>query len=385
MTFRNVVFWLHLAAGLIAGLVIALLCATGTVLAFEKELIAWAERDARRIEAPATDTPRLTITEMQAAFRAAQPAARPTPIVVQNDPRAAVGFVANATTAHYVDPHTGAVRAPASFAMSRFMHTMVELHRFVGFSGTESRPRGKLVTGIANVAFFGLAVTGLWLWMPRAWSWRAVRPSIWFRQNTTSKARDFNWHNTIGFWCAPVLIVLTLTAMPISFRWAGELIYTLTGTPLPATGPQSGGSPPPPTASVPAPAAGAAHLAPDALLAHAQQLIPTWQTITLRLPAAGAVTPATLVVRDRAASPRTALITLQYDPFTGQLLRRDGYEQLNAARQVRAWNRFLHTGEVFGWWAQALAGLACVGGCFLVYTGFALSWRRFFGRAKTEE
>ncbi|MBL9202167.1 MAG: PepSY domain-containing protein [Opitutaceae bacterium] len=383
--FRTALFWLHLAAGLIAGLVIALLCATGAVLAFEKELIAWAERDARRISAPPAGAARLTLGEMQAAFRAAQPATRPIPIVVQNDPHAAVGFVTSATAAHYVDPHTGAVRAPASFAMSRFMHTTVELHRFIGLSGSESRPRGKWVTGVANLAFFILAVTGLWLWMPRTWSWRAVRPAIWFRQNNTSKARDFNWHNTIGFWCAPVLIVLTLTAMPISFRWAGELIYTITGTPLPATGPQSGGSPPPPVASVLAPASGAPHVAPDALLAHAQRLIPTWQTITLRLPASGAVQPATLIVRDRAARPRTALITLQYDPFTGGLLRRDGYEQLNAARQVRAWNRFLHTGEVFGWWAQALAGLACVGGCFLVCTGFALSWRRFFGRAKSED
>lgn len=382
--FRTALFWLHLAAGLIAGVVIALLCGTGAVLAFEKELIAWAERDARQISAPPTGTPRLTLGEMQAAFRAAQPAARPTPIVVQNDPRAAVGFVASATAAHYVDPHTGAVRAPASFAMSRFMQTTVELHRFIGFSGSESRRRGKWVTGVANIAFFILAVSGLWLWMPRTWSWRAVRPAIWFRQNNTSKARDFNWHNTIGFWCAPVLIVLTLTAMPISFRWAGELIYTFTGTTLPATGPQSGGSPPPPAATVASPAAGTAHVAADALLAHAQQLIPTWQTITLRLPAPGAAQPATLIVRDRAARPRTALITLQYDPFTGGLLRRDGYEQLNAARQVRAWNRFLHTGEVFGWWAQALAGLACVGALFLVCTGFALSWRRFFGRAKSE-
>ena len=39
----------------------------------------------------------------------------------------------------------------------------------------------------------------------------------------TGRARDWNWHNTVGFWCAPVLIILTLTALPISFRWAAEL------------------------------------------------------------------------------------------------------------------------------------------------------------------
>ena len=31
------------------------------------------------------------------------------------------------------------------------------------------------------------------------------------------------------------------------------------------------------------------------------------------------------------------------------------------------------------------AGLACLGGCVLVYTGFALSWRRFFGKGSSAE
>ncbi|HEY1108093.1 MAG TPA: PepSY-associated TM helix domain-containing protein, partial [Opitutaceae bacterium] len=57
-----------------------------------------------------------------------------------------------------------------------------------------------------------------------------------------------------------------------------------------------------------------------------------------------------------------------------------GYADMNAAQQVRSWTRFLHTGEAVGPLGQFLAGLACLGGVFLVYTGFALSWRRFFGK-----
>ena len=66
-------------------------------------------------------------------------------------------------------------------------------------------------------------------------------------------------------------------------------------------------------------------------------------------------------------------------PFTGALLRQDGYADLSAARKARAWTRYLHTGEALGPLAQVLAGLASLGGLFLVYTGFALTWRRFFG------
>jgi uncharacterized iron-regulated membrane protein len=42
MTFRKAVFWVHLAAALLAGLVIAIMAFTGMALAFEKEIIAWA-------------------------------------------------------------------------------------------------------------------------------------------------------------------------------------------------------------------------------------------------------------------------------------------------------------------------------------------------------
>ena len=36
-----------------------------------------------------------------------------------------------------------------------------------------------------------------------------------------------------------------------------------------------------------------------------------------------------------------------------------------------------HTGEVLGIPGQTIAGLVSLGGCFLFYTGIALSWRRF--------
>ncbi|HEY8932928.1 MAG TPA: PepSY domain-containing protein, partial [Rariglobus sp.] len=42
MALRKCFFWLHLVAGLVAGLVIAVMCFTGVTLAFETEITAWA-------------------------------------------------------------------------------------------------------------------------------------------------------------------------------------------------------------------------------------------------------------------------------------------------------------------------------------------------------
>jgi uncharacterized iron-regulated membrane protein len=381
---RSVLFWLHLAAGLVCGLIIAVLCITGTALAFEKELTAWAERDARQITIPAEDTPRLSIDELAGKLRAAFPEAKPANIVVARDPHTAVAFTVNRIESYHADPYSGEVRRSASTGMAGFMQQMLEWHRYLGFSGEASRPRGKLVTGIANIAFCFLALSGLVLWWPRSLSWRAFRPAIWFTQNASSRARDWNWHNTLGFWAAPVLIVLTLTALPISFRWAADLTYTLTGTPLPAGGPQSSGAPQP-AAPVPTPATDARAISRDTLLAAVQRERPTWETVSFRFahrPELAKPQPVSFTVRERGTWPRTATTTLQLDPFTGALLQADGFADLPAARQLRAWTRFLHTGEALGGFAQFIAGLASLAGAVLVYTGLALSWRRFFGRTK---
>ena len=404
MTLRRFLFWLHLVAGLIAGLSIGIMCFTGTVLAFEKELIAWSERDLRRIDPPPPGAERLPLDALRASLLRAHPDARPGAIVVQRDPLAAVAFTSGRAVGYYLNPYTGDVRPAVAGRMSAFMHTMTDLHRTLGFHGEESRVVGKMINGVCNLAYFVLALTGLYLWMPRRWSWQTLRPVIWFRSAIQGKARDFNWHNTIGFWTAPIVMVLTLTAVPISFRWGGEFIYWITGTPAPAAESRGPGAAAP-SVELPVPAPGARPLSTDALVASVQQREPDWKTLTLRLSgaapggrgerggaarptAAAAASPApasgtqavTFTVRSAGSWPRTANTTLQLDPFTGAVVRRTGHDDLNAAQRVRSWTRFLHTGEAVGKVGQAVAGLACLGGVFLVYTGFTLSWRRFFGR-----
>lgn len=62
------------------------------------------------------------------------------------------------------------------------------------------------------------------------------------------------------------------------------------------------------------------------------------------------------------------------------MLRRSSVYDLPFAQMMRSLNRTLHTGEAGGILGQTLAFLACIGGLVLVYTGFALSFRRFFKR-----
>jgi uncharacterized iron-regulated membrane protein len=61
MKLRQIIFWLHLTAGVVAGTVILVMFVTGALLAFERQIIALAERDFRRVNPPAAGTPRLSL------------------------------------------------------------------------------------------------------------------------------------------------------------------------------------------------------------------------------------------------------------------------------------------------------------------------------------
>jgi uncharacterized iron-regulated membrane protein len=235
--------------------------------------------------------------------------------------------------------------------------------------------------------------------MPRTWSWRGVRAIAVFNWRLVGKPRDFNWHNAIGLWSAPILIILTLTALPMSFRWANDFVYQLAGESAPAQGSAASVGP---AIEITKPADDPRPLTQDALLAITQARLPDWEEITFRLSSprnrenaapqsAGLHTaperrlngpqPAVITVKTSGAWPRTATTTLTLNPFTGDILRTEAFGDQTAGRRLRMWTRFLHTGEALGWPGQLLAGLVTLGGCFLVYTGFALSWRRFLRRS----
>ena len=68
---------------------------------------------------------------------------------------------------------------------------------------------------------------------------------------------------------------------------------------------------------------------------------------------------------------------LTLDRKSGEVVRWEPYSAGTLGRRLRSFLRFAHTGEVGGVAGQTLAGLASAGAAVLVWTGLALTWRRF--------
>ncbi len=389
-TFRNIIFWIHLIVGVAAGLVIGIMSFTGVVIAFEKQIIEWAERDVRTVQVPSPDAVRLPVEALVERVRAARTEGQPSGVTVFPDPASSVLVNIGRGSVAYVNPYTGEVLGAGATGLRGFFQWNVELHRWLAASG-DNRAVGKAITGASNAVFLFLAISGLYLWWPRKWTLRAMRPSLWFRRGLKGKARDWNWHNVMGFWLLPVLVVLTASGMVISYKWASNLVFTLTGNTPPATQGPPGSA----TVKVPAPEGELPRTPMDALIAEARKTSPTWASVTVRLGGGGRgaqaagerggkaeVDAVALTIRETDAWPPFAAKQVSLNPFTGEVAKLEGYADYNSGRKLRTWLRFLHTGEALGLVGQFVAAVASLGGVFLVYTGFALAWRRFFPRRR---
>jgi uncharacterized iron-regulated membrane protein len=361
---------MHLTAGVTAGVVIFIMSATGALLALQPQILNVLERDVRYVEPAGGD--RLGAQAIVERASAARDGARPTAVTLDSDPRASA-LVAFAPSGNiYVNPYTGTILGEGSAAARAFFRTLTDWHRWLGRTG-ENRATTKAITGAANLAFLGLAMSGLYLWWPRQWTLARLRAVTVIDARLAGKARDFNWHNAIGFWSAPVLIVLTLTGVVISYPWASNLVYRMTGSPLPTQGgPRAEGT-----------AADSGKPADlDLLVAKATEVMPTWGVMTLRFPPR-ANGPVSVTMSDAGYWNPFARSQLTLDARTADTVRWEPYADMSRGQKLRGWMRFAHTGELGGLAGQIVAGLACVGGTFLVWTGLALALRRFLAWRST--
>jgi len=163
-----------------------------------------------------------------------------------------------------------------------------------------------------------------------------------------------------------------LSGVVISYQWAGNLVYRVVGETPPAPGRGPGGTQQ--RNSAPAEAPGLAGL--DQAWARAEQQVPGWQSISLRLPNK-ADDPLTFTLDQGNGGQPHKRAQLVLDGKTGNVVRWEPFSSYSTGRRLRAILRFAHTGEVAGVFGQTLAGLVSLGGVFLVWTGLALAWRRF--------
>lgn len=373
---RRAVFWTHLTVGVIAGLVILMMSVTGVILTYERQIVAWIDKSQ-----PVSCSENCVKPEMGELYAAAVAATgNPSPtLTVYSDPARPVLARAGRGTQYLLDPYDGSVIREGYSATDDFFGLIMRIHRWFALEG-DARGVGKDITGASNLLFLGLLLSGIYLWLPQVWTKAVLRARMLLNlKPKNGKIRDFNWHHAFSFWAFIPLFFLITTATVFNYDWANQLVYGAFGESPPSRGRSSEEAPPAP----------AQPQSTDALVTSAMSLAESyeasdWHSVAITIPEDGA-TASFRFDRSIGGQP-SKVLSFEVDRGSAEMASALLFSDRTPGQQARFIFRFLHTGEVLGFFGQTIAGLASLAACFLVWSGLALAWRRLvqplFGKGK---
>lgn len=366
---RKTIFWAHLMAGLVAGLVLASIALTGAVLTYERQMVRAAEFSS--LADRQDDSAVLSADALLTQAKRHWPEAALDQLVLEATRHRPVKVYAGRTLLGLISPYDATVLVDEGATTRQFMRDTRSLHRWLLQSG-DARPTGRLIVSIATIAFALMIVTGVYLWLPKTFSHKSMAPRIWFKAPTkTTTARHFMWHHSFSFWTWPLLLVLALSGLVFSSNSYRDWVSDY-GAPFvdPATEPLL-----PSTLTTPprlfVPSGGPLELA----LAQASAYVPESKRFHLYLPrkAGDALRVRADAGTGAEAAKRTDML---FDAGTGTLLQVSPYSTTAPGRRALIFVRFLHTGEVYGLLGQTVAGLVTIAMLFLIYSGMLLGINR---------
>lgn len=362
--FKKVLFQLHWFFGISAGLVLALMGATGALYAFEGEIMTALNPEVLRVEV--RDSGMLAPAELVSKIEAESGKNVAGLWVDSQDRRAARVFFTpkpgeRRGPMRFFDPYTGELLAEPSG--KAFFDLMLQLHRWLALGDV-----GKQITAASTLALVFFCLSGVYLRWPRqALNWRA-----WLTLDWAKKGRAFNWdlHAVVGTWCLVFYLCASLTGLYWSYDWFRNGMTQLLSD---APAGQQGGKPgeqrgrpgaapqgPPPVVDY--------HALWSSLQTAAGPQMVAWN---LRLPPV-AGTPATVFYLLKDAEHPRALNQLTLDPLSGQVQRHERYADKPFAAQLLASVYALHVGEYFGLVGRILMALASLSMPLFAITGWLL-------------
>lgn len=407
---RRCIFWCHLGVGVVVGVLILIMAVSGILIGYERQITSAI--GLRESAPPSADAPRLTPEKLLEAARDKQQPVGATGITLSSDAKAPANISWGRERLADFNPYTGELLGDKPTKTQAFFRWTTGLHRWLALTG-KSKEVGEKVTAAANLAFGFLLLSGLYLWVPRKWNQKWLKIITRIQPNLKGKARDWNWHNVIGIWTAPILLITIVTGMIMAYPWANAALFRLSGNEPPPPqgqgGSQGGGRP-----GGEGGREGRAGMNGGAReggqgmaerreggrgegrgegggekkewvipagLDNAYALVtkeaPKWESLRIELPKGKERTSVFTVAESHRGRPDLQT-KLTVDLEKNEIVKREGFGDMNKGRQWRTIVRWTHTGEIGGFIGQTIAVIGAAGAAILVWTGLALAWRRFF-------
>ncbi|MCJ8163438.1 PepSY domain-containing protein [Pontibacter sp. E15-1] len=386
-TWRKLFNDIHLWLGIGSGLVLFIVCLSGTIYTFHTEIEQLLEPEKYTVEAQAHVLPVDALVKQlekelhgkvvsldipvdsESTYRVSVAQAEPAGSAAESHGPSGNGKNAqagrgghgggNRPTTYMVDPYTGAVKGTTEGPATGFFQTMMQLHRWLLIEGGI----GKMIVGIATIIFVFLTLTGLVLWFPvKRKNWKQ---GLKIKTNAKWKRVNHDLHNTLGFYAALLLLIMALTGLCWSFEWYRNGLSSLMGEEV------FKGRREKPMASHRM-AGQTATLTLAGYISRAEAILPGDGNIRVALPQ----DDTTAVVVTKSGAGFFALAAsdkVQLDQHTGEPLLVEIFSEKPLNVQLVSLIRPLHLGEVYGTFSKILYFISCLIATSLPVTG-TLIW-----------
>lgn len=276
---------------------------------------------------------------------------------------------------YMVDPYTGQILGNSSekTAITEFMQLMFSLHRWLLLDRIEeplfgelpNRTLGSYISGSATILFTLGVITGMVIWFPR--KFRSWKNGLKVKWDGNWKRVNHDLHNSLGFYSCILLFLMGITGPQWSFSWYREVLRKTLGTYQPE------GAPKPETPhSIIQGTGNAKTLLIGDFISAANKTLNYPGDLTIALAADSAEAIVLNKVRIGFFAP-VASDKIYLDQYTASVLQSDIFSAKPLNERISASIKALHVGDVYGSFSKILYFLACLIATSLPVTG-TLIW-----------
>ena len=386
-SFRKVIHVMHLWVGIPCALFLFIMCLSGTLYVFNREITQWVDHSKFEVTVPAHTDP-LPMATLITLLEKDQKGFKTTSITIPQSKTQAWTFGMQQqesnkkalkgqgsgerkekpkTKNFLVNPYTGVVQGDAQSTSYIFFNTILQLHRWLLISNHDI---GGAITGFAAIMMIFLQISGFILWLPaklKSWKTRAVwKQGFRIKSGSTGKRLNFDLHKTLGFYTFLFITIMALTGPVMAFDW-----YRTGFTKALGVTPVKKGADNELTSGI---ASDSVKTIPiETALAKAGELFNYDAVIKITLPKnpKGVLT----IQKTREGFFASAAIDrVILDQYNGGILKLDRFQDKTWGQKIVSLIKPIHTGELFGTLSKIVYFLACLLATSLPVTGIIIWW-----------
>ncbi|MDR0392602.1 MAG: PepSY domain-containing protein [Planctomycetaceae bacterium] len=386
---RNILYKIHLWLGIISGVILFIVCLSGTLLVFRLETIMFFEHNKYFVSHP-NQSP-LNTDELIAKVEKNMNG-KVSAIITRNCNNNAAYFMCietenNTKTNHHhndeehfrgkpylIDPYTGETLGTFLSPLNICLSIIARIHRSLFIPA----PFGRIIVGSATLIFVIISLSGFCLWLPanlrnkRAWK---NGLTIRFHKGKNQLISDL--HKTLGFYVLIPVLIMTLTGLAWSFKWYSNGIqmifhdqhFRIFREPSIKSPPQN---------------PDAKRLPYDFFVKKADELIEHKGMRNFYIPEHedGVI----IVLEKRLGTLQLAVWDkIQFDQYTGEVLKIERFKDLPAGSKFVSLFLQLHTGDIIGLPTKIIYLIASLIATTLPITGTIIWLRKLRHLRKTKD